>query len=175
MTLQELLTKKRDYLLQDWEDILLGEYQGDTIRIFKKQKNQFANPIGYKTRVGLAELYDVVCDESDEEVLTPDLSQFLKVRAVQPISPSQAVAFVFAIKDLVAAECEKEGMDTLYVEFLAFCARVDAAALAVFDIFAQSREQLNKARYDELKTGRNLIVEGSVCSSKLVRDNSKKD
>ena len=68
MTLQELLTDKRDYILDCWEDILLDEYKGETIRIFKKQKDQFANPVGHKIRIGLAELYDVVCDESDDEV-----------------------------------------------------------------------------------------------------------
>jgi len=171
MRLQELLKEKRDDLLDRWEDILLGEYQKDTFRIFKKQKNQFANPIGHKTRVGLAELYDVVYDESDDEVLTPDLQQFLKVRALQPISPSEAVAFVFVLKDLVATECKKEGMDTLYTEFLAFCARVDAAALAVFDIFAQSREQLLQARVNEIESGRNIIVQGAKCPSRLLKEN----
>ncbi len=174
MKLQELLTQKRDKLLADWEDILLGEYQKDTFRIFKKQKNQFANPIGHKTRVGLAELFDVICDESDDEVVTPDLRQLLKVRALQPISPSQAVGFIFKIKDMIAAECKKEGMDTLYIEFLAFCARVDAAALAVFDIFAQSREQLLQARLNEVESGRNIIVESSVCPSRLLKDNIKR-
>lgn len=171
MKLQELLTKKRDNILNSWEDVLLGEYQKDTFRIFKKQKNQFANPIGHKIRVGLAELYEVVCDTSDDEVLTPDLQQLLKVRALQPISPSEAVAFVFVVKELVAAECKKEGMDTLYTEFLAFSARVDAAALAVFDIFARSREQLLQARVNEVESGRNIIVASAKCPSQLLKEN----
>lgn len=90
-----------------WEDIVLGEYQKDTIRIFKKQKDQFANPVGHKIRVGLAELYDVLCDESDNEVETPGLEDLLKVRAVQPIAASTAVSFVFDLKPLVEEQCKK--------------------------------------------------------------------
>lgn len=172
MRLQELLHKNRDQLLAQWEDILLGEYQPDTIRIFKKQKNQFANPTGYKTRVGLAELYDVLLDESDDEVQTPDLRQLLKLRAVQPVSASEAVGFIFVIKELVQRRCEKEGMDTLYKEFLAFSARVDAAALAIFDIFMQSRDLLHKARLDEVQSNRGLVVEGG-CPSQLLKDYKK--
>lgn len=170
MKLQELLTKKRDYLLGCWEDIILGEYQKDTIRIFKKQKDQFANPVGHKIRVGLTELYDVLCDESDNEVETPGLEDLLKVRAVQPISASTAVSFVFDLKSLVEEQCKKEGMDSLYKEFLAFCARVDAAALAMFDIFSNCRQTVYQIRMNEFKTGRHIITDSARCSSQVMRE-----
>lgn len=170
MTLQELLTQKRDYILGCWEDILLGEYQKETIRIFKKQKDQFANPVGHKIRIGLAELYDVVCDESDDEVETLNLNELLKVRAVQPISASTAVTFVFDLKKLVEDQCKKEGMDSLYKEFLAFCARVDAAALALFDIFSNCRQKVYQIRMNEFKTGRHIITDSTKCSSQVMRE-----
>ncbi|PLX47028.1 MAG: hypothetical protein C0613_15285 [Desulfobulbaceae bacterium] len=170
MRLQELLTKKREYLLGCWEDIILGEYQKQTFRIFKQQKDQFANPVGHKIRVGLAELYDVLVDESDEEVDTPALKDLLKVRAVQPISASAAVAFVFDLKPLVEDLCKKEGMDSLYKEFLAFCARVDAAALAMFDIFSTCRHKVYQIRLNELKTGRHIITDSTKCSSQVMRE-----
>lgn len=170
MMLQELLTQKRDYLLGCWEDIILGEYQKDTIRIFKKQKDQFANPVGHKIRIGLAELYDILCDESDDEVETPDLHELLKVRALQPISASAAMSFVFEIKPLVEDQCKKEGMDSLYKEFLAFCARVDAAALAMFDIFTNCKQTVYQIRMNEFKTGRHIITDSAKCSSQVVRE-----
>ncbi len=170
MKLQELLTTKRDYLLGCWEDIILGEYQKDTFRIFKKQKDQFANPVGHKIRTGLAELYDVLCDESDNEVATPGLDDLLKVRAVQPISASTAVSFVFDLKSLVETQCQKEGMDSFYKEFLAFCARVDAAALAMFDIFSNCRQTVYQIRMNEFKTGRHIITDSARCSSQILSE-----
>ena len=170
MKLQELLNKKKEDLLSDWEDVILGQYKPETFRIFKKQKNPIANPVGHKINVGLAELYEVICDESDDEVETPMLTQLLKVRAVQPISASEAVSFLFAIKDLVEKECQKEGMDTLYKEFLAFCARVDAVALAAFDIFTNCRQAVYQVRMNEFKTGRHIITDNAKCSSQIVRE-----
>lgn len=170
MMLQELLIKKREYLLGCWEDIILGEYAKDTFRIFKKQKDPFANPVGHKIRIGMAELYDLLCDESDTEVATPGLEDLLRVRAVQPIAASTAVSFVFALKTLVAEQCEKEGMDRFYKEFLAFCARVDAAALAMFDIFSNCRQTVYQVRMNEFKTGRHIITDSARCSSQVMKE-----
>ncbi len=175
MKLQELLIKNRDKILADWEDVVLGEYAPETFQIFKKQKNRFANPIGHKTTTGLAELYDVLCDESDQEIETPALVEMLKVRALQPITATEAMSFLFEIKMLVAKRCEKQGMDKLYKEFLAFCARVDATALAMFDIFTNCKHRVFMVRINELKTGRSIIVDNAKCSSQIVRENMEKE
>ena len=174
MKLQELLIKNRDSILADWEDIVLGEYAPETFRIFKKQKNRFANPIGHKTVTGLAELFDVLCDESDEEIETPALIEMLKVRALQPITAAEALSFLFEIKMLVEEKCKKQGMDKHYKEFLVFCARVDATALAMFSIFSNCRHQVYQVRLNELKTGRHIITDNAKCSSQIVRENMAK-
>ena len=173
MKLQELLIKNRTSLIADWEDVILGEYAPETFRIFKKQKNKFANPVGHKVSQGVAELFDVICDESDEEVDTPALNEMLKVRALQPITASEALAFLFDIKMLVEKICQKQGMDTLYEEFLAFCARVDATAIAMFDIFTNCRQRVFQVRLNEYKTGRSIITDNVMCSSQIVRQNMK--
>ncbi len=175
MKLQELLSKNRDTILADWEDVVLGEYAPETFRIFKKQKNKFANPIGHKTTTGLAELYDVLCDEDDKEIATPALVEMLKVRALQPISATEAMSFLFEIKTLVRERCEKQGMDKLYKEFLAFCVRVDATALAMFDIFTNCKHRVFMVRINELKTGRHIITDNAKCSAQLVRENMEED
>lgn len=108
MQLDELLVEKRAVILTQWEDFLLEKFAPETIRIFKKQKDQFANPMGHKITAGLAELFDVICDTGSQEVETPALGQLIKLRAVQEISASDAVFFVFQLKKIVRKACLKK-------------------------------------------------------------------
>jgi len=167
MQLDKLLVEKRAAILSHWEDCLLEKFVPDTIRIFKKQKDQFANPMGHKITAGLMELFDVICDSGDHEVETPALGQLIKLRAIQEISASDAVAFVFRLKNIVRKEYLKKVKKIESDEdWFEFDARIDAAALAVFDMFMASREQIYTVRLNELSTGR---LSGAVCPSAMMK------
>jgi hypothetical protein len=116
----------------------------------------------------------VICDTGDQEVETPSLGQLVKLRAVQQVSASDAVSFVFQLKDIVRREGLKK-VKTMesYEEWVAFDARVDAASLAVFDMFMASREQIYKVRVSELSTGR-YVFDGAVCSSAMIKKDQEK-
>lgn len=170
---QKLLLENKVEILEKWEDSILGSFAPDAFHIFKKQKDPFANPIGHKVRTGLEELYDVLCEASNTEVITPDLEQLIKMRAVQQVSAADAVSFIFKLKELVRKELLKKGMTELYNEWLAFDARIDAAALVIFDMFMASKEQLYKVRLSEFQHGRHILTDGSICPSALERRNSQ--
>jgi len=171
MLIKDLLKNKKTELLAQWEDYVLGNYEPDTFAIFKNKKDQFANPVGHKIRVGLEELYEVICDESDREIETPVLGQLIKLRAVQDEPPSQTVSFLFKFKELVRNQWQKGKIEMPIDQWLAFDARVDAAALAVFDIFMASREQLYQVRLKDIKASRDIITSNAVCPSALMRKN----
>ncbi|MBU4261983.1 MAG: RsbRD N-terminal domain-containing protein [Proteobacteria bacterium] len=170
--LEKLLHGKKVEILEKWEDTILSSFSPDAYHIFKKQKDPFANPIGHKVRTGLAELYDVLCEPSNKEILTPDLTQLIKMRAVQQVSAADAVSFIFKLKGIVRKELLKKGMAELYIEWLAFDARIDAAALVIFDMFMASKEQVYQVRVNEFQHGRHMIT-GSICPSALVRRNNQ--
>jgi hypothetical protein len=173
-TLQKLLQGKKVEILEKWEDSILHSFAPEAFHIFKKQKDQFANPVGHKVRTGLDELYDILCEPSNKEVVTPDLVQLIKMRAVQQVSASDAVSFIFKLKEIVRKELLKKGMTESYNEWLAFDARIDAAALVIFDMFMASKEQIYKVRLSEFQHGRHILTDGSICPSALVRLNSQK-
>lgn len=168
---ENLLKEKRAEILEKWENVILGGYAKDSFILFKRQKDQIANPIGHKIRSGLAELYDVLCDPSDDEVSTPDLEELIKLRAVQKISAYEAVSFIFKLKELVRARMDKRMVNESYKEWLAFDARIDAAALAIFNMFMVNRERVYQVRMREYEKGRHILTDGSVCPSALVRQN----
>jgi len=169
MQLEKILIEKRTSILRQWENCLLEKFAPETVQIFKKQKDQFANPMGHKISAGLGELFDVICDAGDHEVETPALGQLIKLRAVQQISASDAVSFVFQLKKIVRKESRKAKAAEVYEEWLAFDARVDAAALAVFDMFMASREQVYKVRMSELSSGR-YVLGGAKCPSAVMKE-----
>ncbi|MCB2181714.1 MAG: RsbRD N-terminal domain-containing protein [Desulfobulbaceae bacterium] len=170
---ENLLNEKKKEILSAWEDTILGKFEKDAFIIFKQQKDQFANPIGHKVRTGLEELFNVLSESSNREVRTPNLEELIKLRAVQDISASNAVSFVFQLKDIVRKELQIKDMTNYYKDWLAFEARIDAAALAVFDMYMASREQLHKVRYTELQAGRDIITKGG-CPSALMRQEQNK-
>ena len=173
--LEQLLKEKKKEILEKWEDNILGTYKPDALAIFKKQKDQFANPIGHKVRIGLNELFDVLCDTSDKGVRTPDLEELIKLRAVQEFSASDAVSFVFKLKEIAREELKKRDVASFYNEWLAFDARIDAAALVVFDMFMINRDLIHKVRLNEFKTGRDSFTQGACPSAFLNRKEKKKD
>lgn len=168
MKLKTLLTDKEAEILKNWEKAVLGRYEEDTVRIFMGQKDQFANPVGHKTTAGLKELYRVICDESDQEIETPALGQLIKLMAVQQIPPSQALGFVFTLKEIVRkAAGSKQISDQ---EWESFDGRVENAALALFDIYHASREQLHQVHFNDFTKKRNALTSEVVCPTALMDD-----
>lgn len=169
MDIKTILIDKEKKILKKWEEVVMGRYDPQAVSIFKKQKDQFANPLGYKTTTGLKELYEVICDESDQEIETPALGQFVKLMAVQEVNPSEALKFVFTIKRIVRKAAGKKKISDQ--EWEAFDNRVDGVALALFDIYSASREQLWEVRYEDFEKKRfTLTREGGVCPSALLND-----
>lgn len=168
MKIKDLLEEKETEILNKWKEVVLGRYEAETVRIFMDQQDQFANPLGYKTSAGLKELYRVICDESDREIETPALGQLIKLMAVQEISPSQALGFVFTLKEIIRKIARNRKISE--VEWESFDARVDQAALALFDLYSNSREKLNQVRFNDFKTGRNALTPEVVCPSASIND-----
>ena len=56
MLLQELLIENKGEILDTWVAQVLETYPEDGSRIFKKVKDQFANPVGYAVKSSLWEV-----------------------------------------------------------------------------------------------------------------------
>jgi len=106
--------------------------------------------VGHALRVGTAAIFDSVLDGMDPEKICRDLTDIIKIRAVQDFSPSEAVSFVFLLKKAVRGELgEEAGAPGLSAELAEFDAEVDQIALFAFDIFVRCREQVYALRVNE--------------------------
>ena len=172
MKLQELLKEKRSSILDKWVDKVLNTYSDEAFQIFKNQKNQFANPVGHRVKVGLAALYDAILDSETENRIPHLFEEFVLVRAVQVFTPSHAMYFIFQLKDVVREECKKAGLTDFYKDLLTFYESIDAVALLVFDLYMASRDRLYQVRIDELKSGAHIFTDGG-CPTQLLREYRK--
>jgi hypothetical protein len=152
MTFDELLEKKKDAILQRWLDDALAMYSRDAAVVFGRQKDPFANPVGHTLRVGTEGVFEALLDGMAEEELRGRLQGMIQVRAVQQVSASEAVSFVFGLKRAVRAELRgKPGDSQFAIELAKFDERVDRLALTAFDIYVECRQQVSELRINEVK------------------------
>ena len=88
----------------------------------------------------------------DAEKIRQYLRQIIKIRAVQQLSASQALCFVFQLKQAVRAELAEAVKEPwCFSELAKLDGRIDQIALASFDVFVQCREQVCELRVNEVK------------------------
>ena len=157
MTLAELLLKNQEAIVGRWVERALACYGGDSSATLKRQKDPFANPIGHSLRVGTRGIFEAMLGgmdlgETDTEKVGQHLHEIVKIRAVQQLSASEAVGFVFHLKEAIRAELAGTVKDPRFSDELTqLDGRIDRVALAAFDIFVQCREQLCELRINEVK------------------------
>jgi len=171
MLLQEMLIDNKGEILDAWVGQVLATYPEDGARIFKKEKDQFANPVGYAVKNSLWEVYRLLFESETLDGLIPALDQLVKIRAVQEFIPSQAVSMAYKLKEVVKDFYRQEKLGD-HDGWLAFEEKADTLAYTLFDLYMASREQLHRARLEEYRRGNPLLTEGGCCPSRLLKENN---
>jgi len=93
-----------------------------------------------------------VIQGDDPLSVAEQLDGILRIRAVQHFSPARAMAFLFELKDAIAAELKRELKDAkLAAELRVLERRMDTLALLGMDIYTRCREQVYEIRLAELR------------------------
>ena len=160
MTFEQLLQENTDAIVQRWLAPALSAYPADSAALFKRRTDPFANPVGHSLRQGTQGIFEALLDGADAARIHQHLHEIIKIRAVQQFSASQAVGFVFLLKQAVRAELPNAADDPqLAVELAKLDEQIDRIALAAFDLFVQQREQVYELRVNEVKRSVSWIVE----------------
>ncbi len=168
MDLNKVLDENRLVIAEKWLDAVLATYHKDGARFFKKQQDQFANPLGYNARTGLEKMVKAIVQGGGQEV-PPELKRFIKLRAVQEFTPARALAFIYDLKPIMLEVCAKETGEVDVKQWLKVEGQIDNLALMVFDLYMVTRELLNKVKYEELKSGNAGVVAGGCLSGAAIR------
>ena len=152
MSLSDLLNEHRAAIVAKWFDTVVETYQEEARGTLRKQNAPFTNPVGFNTAQGLEGLFDGIV----KGMLPADTSHFLdgivRIRAVQSFTPSEAVRFIFRLKDVVRAEVGEALQEpAVATDLSAFDHAVDDLALFAFDLYMQCREKLYDIKANEAK------------------------
>ncbi|MCD4717775.1 MAG: RsbRD N-terminal domain-containing protein [Desulfobacterales bacterium] len=160
MNLENFLTKKRSRIIKKWHEVVVGLYPSGTQRFFRKEKDQFANPVGHVIDTEIGVLYDEIIKEGDSDKIASCLDNIIRVRAVQDFKPSQAVSFVLQLKNVIREALQGEApLNGLADELQILENRIDEIALLAFDIYSQCRQKIYEIRVNEVKNHLGKLLE----------------
>ena len=129
---------------------MLAVYPADSARLYAKGDDPFANPVGQTIIQTSERLLTLLLDGGTHEEVAAALEPVIKIRAVQELSPGQALAFVPALKAALREEMQDFLADRAILHALIdLDARVDEATFVAFDLYMRCREQVATIRVRE--------------------------
>jgi hypothetical protein len=146
-----ILEERKKDILDKWFQNVADTYPEKTTRFLRNKADRFANPVGHAVRQGLQGLLNGLLSGAGEDELAPHLDEIVRIRAVQEFSPSEAVQFIFSLKNIVGETCGAGGAQAFTEEFAEFDSRIDGLALLAFDNYMSCRETLFEIKVKELR------------------------
>ena len=152
MQIGDLLKLKRADIKERWLDLVISSYPADSRNFFKKQKNQFSNPVGAALERQIDTLYDSLIGNTEKNDTAAILEDFIRIRSVQEFTAAQATGYILNLKQAVR-EVLADDIRTsqLFSQLLALETRIDGILLEAFDVYMRSREKIYQIKADELK------------------------
>ncbi len=152
MTFGDLLEERKDTIVERWVDAVLAAYPSESAAIFQALKNPFANPLGHTVRESTQGVFQVILNGMDKEALREQLDPIVRIRAVQQLTPPEALSFVFALRSIVQDTIPEAEADPRHGEGIAkLNEQIDEVALAAFELYAARREEVSQLRIGEVK------------------------
>jgi len=151
MEIISILQERKKDILDKWFQNVADTYPEETTRFLRNKTDRFANPVGHAVRQGLQGLLNGLLSGVGEAELAPHLDEIVRIRAVQEFSPSEAVTFIFALKNIVRKTCGAAGAQGSTEELAEFDSRIDRLALQAFDNYMKCRETLFEIKVKELR------------------------
>ena len=161
MSFAELLVQHEKEIHKAWIDRILTVFPPESVQFLGREKDRFRNPIGSTLQTGTEAVMKAVNDGMDRGALRAACEDIIRLRAVQTERASEAVSFVFALRETVRGVLGKKADPK---DLAAFDAKIETLVLDAFDLYMQCREKVFEIRLAELRnrTFKLLEREGEV-------------
>lgn len=169
MSLNKFLQNRKSAIKTRWLARIVETYPDKTAVFLKRKRNQFENPVGHILTSNVEVILQKFIEEADWGEFRTPLNEIIKVRSVQGFSPSQAISFVYLLKDVIRSESRGEVRDRGSFDELARIEdRIDKLACEAFDLYMRSREQIYELRVNEIKRrGFRLLQKAGLISAEV--------
>lgn len=163
MSFQELLTKNKSAILEDWLQAVLETYPPETARFLRQNKDAFGNPVGATIKAETEHIFDeLLAGNPESQKLNQFLDRIIRIRAVQDFTPDHALGFIFALKYSVRRRLGKDiEQQGLRDDLLRYETMVDRLMLLGFSIYMSCREQIYDLKAKEMKNLYAKVLERS--------------
>ncbi|OAG27861.1 RsbRD N-terminal domain-containing protein [Thermodesulfatator autotrophicus] len=157
--IKELINENRADIEERWYELILETYPPEAAAFFRKNKDQFENPVGAKISTGVIGILEELVGKVDEQKIAEYIDEIIRIRAVQEFTPSQAVKVFPLLKRAIREVLEKELEDKgLLQEFLQLEDQIDEITLKGFEIYQQCRERLYHLKVEEWKSRMYMLL-----------------
>lgn len=152
-SLKEHLQEDRSAIVDQWFETVVGTYQEETRGPLRRQNAPFTNPVGFNTVQGLEGLFDGLLKGMMPSETSRFLDGIVRIRAVQDFAPSEALRFIFQLKDVVRNKLGETLKDPAMAgELVVFESAIDDLALFAFDLYMQCRETIYDIKAKEARS-----------------------
>lgn len=149
MNLANQMAPHKAAIVKNWNQRVLASYPKETARFLDSQADPFLNPVGQHTITSLQTLIDLLEDEPRPEAFHQALDPIIRIRAIQDFKPSAAVGFVLELKHLLRQIKPAMALNT--DQWQCLDQRIDAMALAAFDVFVACREKIYELKANDIR------------------------
>jgi hypothetical protein len=151
--LQQFLRQNGDSILGKWLDRAINSYGSEMVRFLQREKDQFANPVRNTIVTSTEKIYDAFINNAAFDKNYPGLEEIIKLRAVQDFSPSEALSFLFYLKNIIRQEiADNLQFDIPKIELDEFEDKMDKLIGLAFDIYTDCRSKIFEIRINEIKS-----------------------
>ena len=152
MQLRELLDSNQAAIVDRWCDLTLRVYPPESARLMRREKDRFQNPVGRVARESLESIFEGLRTGLPVERMTDALDGIVRIRAVQDLSPSASLAFLFELKRAIRDELGDDAISRVpSAELSALEATIDCMTLRAFELFVLCRDKIHELRIGEIK------------------------
>lgn len=147
-TIEALIARHKEIIVKLWIEAAIKTYPEQTTPFLLREKDRFANPIANILSDSLKKVIDDLAAGADGKQLAEGLDPAIRLRAVQDFTPSDAVSFIFSLKQIFrdVAGGQEEGR---VEDFRQLDQKIDELALIGFDKYMECREKIFELRAGE--------------------------
>lgn len=174
MKINHLLLENKPKIIKKWFDLILETYPADTANFLKAQNNRFHNPVGHTIFEGIEGLFEELIDGMDSDRVAKCLDNIIRIRALQELTPSRAISFIFLLKKVIREDLANEIREhQLFEELMTLESIIDDLANISFDIFMKCREKLYELKAKEVRNLTiRLLQRANMTEEKKTEENS---